>query len=50
MSTSSQTVMNLTDRILEITIFKNKVKEFKGINNQLPKDYQPKIKIEVIEL
>jgi len=50
MSTSSQTVMNLTDRILEITIFKNKVKEFKGINNQLPKDYQPKIKIEVIQL
>ena len=50
MSTSSQTVMNLTDRILQITYFKDKVKEFKGINNQLPKDYQPKIKIEIIEL
>ncbi len=50
MSTSSQTVMNLTDRILQITYFKDKVKEFKGINNQLPRDYQPKIKIEVIEL
>jgi hypothetical protein len=50
MSTSSQTVMNLTDRILQITYFKDKVKEFKGINNQLPKDYQPKIKIQVIEL
>jgi len=48
MSTSSQTVMNLTDKILQITYFKNKVKEFKGITNKLPKDYQPKIKIEVI--
>jgi hypothetical protein len=49
MSTSSQTVMNLTDKILQITLFRNKIKEFKGINNQLPKDYQPKITIEVIE-
>lgn len=48
MSTSSQTVMNLTDKILEITYFKDKVKIFKGINNKLPKDYQPKIKIEII--
>jgi hypothetical protein len=48
MSTSSQTVMNLTDRILQITYFKDKVNEFKGINNQLPKGYQPKIKIEII--
>ncbi len=50
MSTSSQTVMNLTDRILQITYFKDKVKEFKGINNQLPKGYQPKIKIEIISV
>ncbi len=49
MSTSSQTVMNLTDRILQITYFKDKVKEFKGINTQLPNGYQPKIKIEIIE-
>lgn len=49
MSTSSQTVMNLTDKVLEITYFKNKVKEFKGITVKLPKDYQPKIKIEIIE-
>jgi hypothetical protein len=48
MSTSSQTVMNLTDRILQITYFKNKVNEFKGINSQLPEGYQPKITIEVI--
>jgi hypothetical protein len=49
MSTSSQTVMNLTDKILQITYFKDKVKEFKGINSNLPEGYIPKIKIEVIE-
>jgi hypothetical protein len=48
MSTSSQTVMNLTDKILQITYFKGKVDEFKGINRQLPEGYQPKITIEVI--
>ena len=48
MSTSSQTVMNLTDRILQITYFKGKVDEFKGINRKLPDGYQPKITIEVI--
>jgi hypothetical protein len=45
MWTSSQTVMNLTDRILEVTIFTDKVKEFKGVVNKLPKNYTPKIKI-----
>jgi hypothetical protein len=48
MSTSSQTVMNLTDKVLQITYFKGKVNEFKGINRQLPDGYQPKITIEVI--
>jgi hypothetical protein len=50
MSTSSQTVMNLTDRILEVTYFKNKVKEFKGIKSDLPDGYVPKIKIEIKEV
>ena len=50
MSTSSQTVMNLTDRILQITYFKDKVEEFKGINKKLPEGYQPKITIEVISI
>ncbi|CAB4143387.1 hypothetical protein UFOVP449_175 [uncultured Caudovirales phage] len=45
MFTSSQTIMNLTDRILEVEWFASKVQEFKGINNQLPKDYKPKIRI-----
>jgi hypothetical protein len=50
MSTSSQTVMNLTDKILEVTYFKTKVKEFKGIKTNLPNGYVPKIKIEVNEI
>ena len=50
MSTSSQTVMNLTDKILEVTYFKNKVKEFKGIKTDLPDGYVPKIKIEIKEI
>jgi hypothetical protein len=45
MFTSSQTVMNLTDRIFQIEWFSDKVKEFKGVNNQLPTGYKPKIKI-----
>jgi hypothetical protein len=45
MFTSSQTIMNLTDKILEIDYLKDKVKEFKGIRNELPPGYQPKIKI-----
>lgn len=45
MFTSSQTIMNLTDLILEVEWFANEVQEFKGINNQLPKDYKPKIRI-----
>jgi hypothetical protein len=50
MSTSSQTVMNLTDRILEVTYFTDKVNEFKGIKTNLPNGYVPKIKIEIKEI
>lgn len=45
MFTSSQTIMNLTDRILEIEYFTDKVESFEGIKNELPSDYKPKIKI-----
>jgi hypothetical protein len=45
MFTSSQTVMNLTDLILKVEWFTSKVQEFKGINNELPKDYKSKIRI-----
>ena len=50
MFTSSQTVMNLTDRILDVEYFFDKVESFEGVNNKLPKDYQPKIKIQVRKL
>ena len=50
MFTSSQTVMNLTDRILEVEYFADKVESFEGVNNKLPNDYKPKIKIQVKEL
>ena len=50
MFTSSQTVMNLTDRILEIEYFRDKVEEFVGVKNELPKGYEPKIQIRVKEL
>jgi hypothetical protein len=47
MFTSSQTVMNLTDKVLEITYFEDRISEFKGIKTDLPRDYNPKIKIEI---
>ena len=50
MFTSSQTVMNLTDRILEIEYFRDKVEEFVGVKTDLPKGYEPKIQIRVKEL
>jgi len=50
MFTSSQTVMNLTDRIIEIEYFSDKVEEFVGVTNKLPKAYSPKISINVKKL
>jgi len=49
MFTSSQTVMNLTDKILEITYFDSQVNEFKGIKTDLPNGYVPKIKIQIVK-
>lgn len=48
--TSSQTIMNLTDRILMINYFADKVEEFDGIKTDLPKNYTPKIQIIVNKL
>lgn len=45
MSTSSQTIINLKELVLEIEYFADKVEKFAGINNKLPKGYEPKIKI-----
>jgi hypothetical protein len=50
MWTSSQTVMNLTETILEVNYYKDKVKSFKGIVNKLPKGYTPKIEIIINKL
>ena len=50
MWTSSQTVMNLTDRILQINYFESKVESFEGVRVELPDGYTPKIKIEVVKL
>jgi hypothetical protein len=50
MFTSSQTVMNLTDRIFQIEWFSNKVESFNGVRNELPKGYKPKITIQIKEI
>jgi len=50
MWTSSQTVLNLTDRIVQINYFDSKVEEFAGIRTELPEGYTPKIKIEIVKL
>lgn len=50
MFTSSQTVLNLTDRILEVEYFADKVESFEGVNNKLPKDHIPKIQIRIRKL
>lgn len=50
MFTSSQTIMNLTDRILQIEYFDSKVESFEGINVNLPEGYTPKIQIKVVKL
>jgi hypothetical protein len=47
MFTSSQTIMNLTDKIFRVEYFADKVESFEGINRKFPKGYTPKIKIEV---
>ena len=50
MFTSSQTIMNLTDRILEVEYFESKVESFEGVRNELPEGYVPKIQIRVKKL
>lgn len=50
MFTSSQLVMNLTDKVFFLTYFASKVEKFNGIVNKLPEGYEPKIKIIVEQL
>jgi hypothetical protein len=50
MNTSSQVLLNLSDLIFELNYFDSKVDKFHGIKVNLPKGYEPKIKIEVKKL
>lgn len=50
MSTSSQLLLNLSDLIFELNYFDEKVDKFHGIKVNLPKGYEPKIKIEIKKL
>ena len=50
MATSSQVLLNLSDLIFELNYFDSKVDKFHGIKVNLPKGYEPKIKIEVKKL
>lgn len=50
MSTSSQLMLNLTDREMTLHYFTSKVEKFNGIVNRLPEGYTPKIKINTKEL
>ena len=50
MFTSSQTIMNLTDKIFSLQYLKDKVEKFEGIKQDLPNGYEPKIKIEINEV
>lgn len=45
MFTSSQLMLDLTNKEFTLNYFKDKVEEFKGIRTVLPKGYQPKIKV-----
>jgi hypothetical protein len=47
LKTSSQMVLNLTDKIVLFTYFPNNVEKFAGVKNKLPKGYEPKIKLVV---
>ena len=47
MFTSSQLLLNLSDLVLELNYYSDKVEKFHGVKNNLPKGYEPKIKIEV---
>ena len=50
MSTSSQLMLNLTDREMTLHYFKSKVEKFNGIVNRLPEGHTPKIKINIKQL
>jgi len=49
MFSSSQICLNLTDGVLKVVLRESKIQNYLGIKNKLPKNYTPKIKIEVFK-
>jgi hypothetical protein len=47
MSTTSQIVLNLNTNEMLVYLFRSKIEEFHGLNNQLPEGRQSKIKVRV---
>jgi hypothetical protein len=50
METTSQMQLNLTRKIFTLNYFGDRVSGFKGVRNELPSDYIPKIKIRIKDL
>jgi hypothetical protein len=50
MVTSSQLLLDLTNKVLKLTFRENQIESFEGIKRDLPNGYTPKIKIVVTKL
>jgi hypothetical protein len=50
MKTTSQMQLNLTQKIFTLNYFGDRVSGFKGVRDELPSDYIPKIKIRIKDL
>ena len=50
MKTTSQMELNLTQKIFILNYWGDRTEGFKGIRQELPSDYMPKIKIEIKDL
>lgn len=48
MFTSSQTMLDLTNKVFTLHYLKDKVEAFNGVKSNFPKNYQPKIKVVVL--
>lgn len=50
MSTTSHTILNLTDKILMVEYYEDRIDKFEGIVNKLPQGYTPTIKVMIKKL
>lgn len=50
MNTTSQLILNLTRNEMMVYLFPSKIQDFKGVNNMLPDNYNPSIKLRVFEV